>query len=62
VKLYVAFVAQGGERSRQVAGRTIIEDCAMPTNEDAIKLIEDTIERRTDADIAIITFMYQLND
>jgi hypothetical protein len=62
VKLYVAFVVQGGERSRQIAGRTIINDQAMPTSEDEIKLIEDLLERRTDADIAFITFMHELED
>lgn len=62
MKLYVAFIAQGGERSRQIAGRTIINDQAMPTNEDEIKLLEDILERRIDADIAFITFMHELED
>ena len=60
MKLYVAFITQGGDRARHIAGRTILNDTAMPVLEDDIKRIEDEIERRTGADIAFITFMHQL--
>lgn len=62
MKLYVAFIAEGGARGRQVAGRIILDNTSMPLHADSIKLIEDEIERRADADRAFITYMYELED
>jgi hypothetical protein len=62
MKLYVAFITQGGDRARHITGRTVLNDTAMPVFEADIKLIEDEIERRTGSDVAFITFMHPLEE
>ena len=62
MKLYVAYVVQGGDRARQTAGRTILDETTMPVFEEDIKRIEDRIEQQTGADFAIITFMHPLEE
>jgi hypothetical protein len=62
VRLYVAYIVQGGERSRQIAGRMILDDFAMPVSEADIRHIEDVIARRAEADIAFVTYMHELED